>query len=65
HRKKHGETEQDTAGVDQFVEIRESTVPWDPDEPIVREDEQYDRLSEHELFPSEEVVDPRLLPPEP
>jgi hypothetical protein len=65
HRKKRDESEEhDTPGADALVEIRESTVPWDPDQPIVREDEHYEHLSEPKLFPSEEVIDPRIPSPD-
>jgi hypothetical protein len=64
HRKKHEESEHDTPGVDALVEIHESTVPWDPDEPIVREDEHYENLSEPKFFPSEQALDPGLPPPD-
>ena len=58
HRKKHEHPEHDTAGADEFVEIRESSEPWDPDRPLIREDEQYEHLSEPETYPSEGIPGP-------
>jgi hypothetical protein len=66
HRHKHKEGELDTPGADAFVEIRESDVPWDPDQPIVREDEQYERLAGSETYPSEGIPAPEGIgPPRP
>jgi hypothetical protein len=64
HKHEAGAEAQDTPGADALVEIRDSVVPWDPDEPIVREDEHYENLSEPDLFASEQTIDPRLLPPD-
>ena len=41
-----GDGERDAPSADQFEERRESHIPWDDDAPIVREDEEYERLSE-------------------
>lgn len=65
HRHKHKAGEQDTPGVDEFVEIRESDVPWDPDTPIVREDEHYEHLAAPETYPSEEAPAPGGIVPPP
>jgi hypothetical protein len=65
HRHKRKEGEQDTPGVDEFVEIHESDVPWDTDQPIVREDEHYERLASPETYPSEGVPAPGgIVPPQ-
>jgi hypothetical protein len=39
-------------------------VPWDPDQPTVREDEQFKRLAAPETYPSEGVPAPGgIVPP--
>ncbi len=58
HPHRHQECQQDTQGADALVEIRESDVPWDPDQPIVREDELYGRLAAPETYPSEGIPGP-------
>jgi hypothetical protein len=44
---------QKTSSADEFVEVRETAVAWDPDSPAVREDEHYEKLTENRYFPSE------------
>lgn len=51
----HVPGEETAPGADAFVEIHEPDVPGDPEHPIIREDEHYERLSEPETFPSERV----------
>jgi hypothetical protein len=41
-----GDGEREAPSADQFEERHESHIPWDDDAPIVREDEEYERLGE-------------------
>jgi hypothetical protein len=64
HRHTQQEVKQDTPGADEFVEVHESDVPWDRDQPLVRENEQYERLAAPETYPSEGIPGPGgMVPP--